>query len=121
MAVKNFNQTSPAEVTTGTAGATVNLSIIIGDAQAGGSSLMLNGTILPNQEPVSTMALGSDTALKNQILMTTTTIRDIQNSMKSCVTVNFDQEGLATQSFSYTLDLDSPGDTAVYTLFFCFS
>ena len=100
----------------------VRLTIVIGDAQVGGSSLVLDSTPVktgPNGQ-VLDIAIGAGDEIRYKTLECTTTVRDINPSTnKTSVTYMF-RGGKVDQDFPYSVEVRTEGGYARYFINFLF-
>jgi hypothetical protein len=99
----------------------VTLEIIIGDDQAGGTSLIWRANVIdipPNTQPFAVSADGAP--LRTEILNCTTTVRDVnQNTNRTSVTYVL-RGGVREREYPYSVEVPNQGEFAQYIVDFVF-
>jgi hypothetical protein len=94
------------------------LSVTIGDGQAGGTAVMLDGKLVQAGGVMKNVPLGNGKDLKNKELGCTTTVEDINpNTNRTSVTYTL-QLGTAKKEFPYEITVSAGGGRAVYLVTF---
>lgn len=94
------------------------LSVAIGDDQAGGTAVTLDGKLVEAGGVIKNLALGHVKDLKNKELGCTTTVEDINaetNRTSVTYTLRF---GTVTKEFPYDITVSTAGGRAVYIVTF---
>jgi hypothetical protein len=99
----------------------VTLEVIIGDSQAGGTSLIWRANVInspPSVQPVTVSADGAP--LRAEILNCTTTVRDINpNTNRTSVTYVL-RGGARDREYPYSVEVPGQGEFAQYVIDFVF-
>ena len=100
-------------------GQQVTIEVEIGDGQAGGTALLLNGVPHPFTAPGPEPLTGSD--LTNSVLHANTTVNDINpHSNNTSVTYTL-RGGVTDVSFPYAVDVSADKGAARYLIAFIFT
>lgn len=99
----------------------VTLEIVIGDGQAGGTSVIWRANVIdipPNAQPFTVSADGAP--LRTEILNCTTLVRDINpNTNRTSVTYVL-RGGVRDREYPYATEVPQQGDFAQYVVDFVF-
>jgi hypothetical protein len=94
------------------------LTVTIGDVQAGGTAVMVDGQVVHASDNVKNLVLGKSKELRGKEVACTTTVQDINpNSNRTSVTYTL-RFGDAVQEFPYQVTVSESGGRAVYLISF---
>ena len=97
------------------------LSVTIGDAQAGGTAVTLDGVLLHAAGNIDEFALGKSKDLRDKELACTTTVKDMNpETNRTSVTYRL-QLGAEAQVFPYKVTVNEAGGRAIYLISFMLS
>ena len=94
------------------------LTVTIGNAQAGGTAITLDGQLVHAGGGVKNLPLGKTKDLRNKELGCTTTVQDMNPSTNRTSVTYTLRFGDAQQEFSYEATVSEGGGRAVYLLSF---
>ena len=100
--------------------AEVRLSVEVGDGQVGGTSLLLDRTILGSGGAVNNVLIGTCKELRFKTLRCTTRVHDVNVlTNKTSVTYEF-TGGVEDKEFPYQVEVNEEGGYATYSIAFIF-
>jgi hypothetical protein len=100
----------------------VNLQVIIGDGQVGGTALTLNGAPVPFDSTTGLATIGQvGTSLAGSILHCLTTVQDINPSTNNTSVTYRLNGGLAGQTFPFAVQVAADSGLARYLTTFLFT
>ena len=98
-------------------GGEVLLTIIIGDAQVGGSAVMLSGTII-GEGNITHLKLGKAEELKDKKIKVKTVVADINDQTNNTSVTYILEGGHSRLEKPVTSQVDNDGDSMVYSATF---
>jgi hypothetical protein len=100
-------------------GREVTIEVTTGDAQASGTSLLLNGALIPFQDNAGPQPIGSD--LDRSVLNARTVVKDV-NPSTNHTSVTYDLKGgPQPQQFPFSIDVSADKGRAHYLITFVFT
>ncbi len=121
--MSNTVQLTKVEVYKVVPGTPVSLTVVIGNANVGGTSVLWNGQIITqNSESVENLAIDAQgNNLQGLILHCTTNVQDINPATNNTSVTYTLSGGVAQQDFTYQLQASTNGGFVLYNITFVFS
>jgi hypothetical protein len=100
----------------------VTLSVTIGDAQVGGTAVLLNGKLVGNGKSITDLAVGAkDQDLRGSNISCTTTVQDVNPATNHTSVTYALRGGVNDRDFTYEVSVSEAGGQAIYIVIFMLS